>query len=249
MKQDKRYVGMLYSVIINGLFIGVALWSRNFFSGATWYFFSSAHRLLFGIVATAIYCKLYSVTWKQVFCFRNWKIALVAGSGFLLYATYYVVTICVGVESIVGLTMPLLISQIFLQQITTGFYEEITCRGLFLGGYFEQENNTWKCRLLYALGSFVLFGVIHVVGGGSFYTFLFTGCVGFAFATIYLKSHNILIPMLLHFVYDIFANLSGYIEFNDTTLFQRMNAVFDIVVVVMFIVSVILLVREDWGQE
>ena len=47
------------------------------------------------------------------------------------------------------------IVHVFLQQITTGFYEEIVYRGLILGGYFEQEDRSWKKRMVYAFVSFV----------------------------------------------------------------------------------------------
>ena len=61
--------------------------------------------------------------------------------------------------------MPLFISHLLLQQITTGFYEEIAFRGLFLEGYFQQENRDWKRRLLYASSSFILFGFAHIIKG------------------------------------------------------------------------------------
>lgn len=85
-----------------------------------------------------------------------------------------------------------------MQQITTGFFEEMTYRGLVLEGYFLQENKTLKPGLIYAFASFLLFGLAHISGG--LYSFVFTGILGFSFAVIYLRFHNILIPMGLHFL-------------------------------------------------
>lgn len=244
MKYNKKYIGVVYAVIIGVLFLLIALWGRNFFNGVVWYLFSSVQRLIFGVIATMIFCRLYNKNVRQIFNFHNWKSALIAGSGFLIYAIYYAATISLGIDNIVGLTIPLIVSQIFLQQITTGFYEEIVYRGFVLEGYFEQENKDWKQRLLYASLSFCLFGLIHIVDG-DLYTFFFTGILGFAFATIYIKSHNIFIPMIFHFVYDIFANMNSYIEYKSTIIFNSLNSIFDIIVAIMFIVSIIILVKEN----
>ena len=93
--------------------------------------------------------------------------------------------------------------------------------------------------------SFVVFGLIHVITGWSTYKFLQTGAVGFAFAVIYLNSGNMMLPMLLHFVYDIFANLADYVEWNQSLLFVAVNSVFEIMHAIMFLVSFLLLFRKD----
>ena len=115
---------------------------------------------------------------------------------------------------------------------------------LILEGYFYGKPSVGR-KLAYALISFVAFGLIHVITGWSTYRFLHTGAVGFAWAVIYLNSGNMMLPMLLHFVYDIFANLADYVEWNQSLLFVAVNSVFEIMFAIMFLVSFLLLFRKD----
>ena len=96
------------------------------------------------------------------------------------------------------------LSRIILQQISTGFYEELNYRFLLLEGIKYSKNNIGT-KLLFVMISSVLFGLLHCLTGWNTYTFLQTGAIGFAFAVIFVKSGNILIPMILHFIYDVIA--------------------------------------------
>ena len=245
MMEDKKYVGIKDAILFSIVFMMISLFARIFFwnSGAAWYYFSSIQRLIFGIIATYDYCQLYNINPNQVFSFMNWRPALVAGVGFLIFAIFYTITVCIGAENIIGLTASLFISHIILQQLTTGFYEEIVYRGLLLGGYFEHEDPSWIIRLFYAFVSFIIFGSIHLIDG-NWITFLFTGSIGFSFAVIYLKAQNILIPMIFHFTYDVIANLNYYIEYNPSELFKIMEKLLDPLVIVMFVLSLIILLSK-----
>lgn len=181
---------------------------------------------------------------RDVLCFKNSKEAFIAAAGFLLYFFYYVILVGIGIKEITGLTAGLLISKLILQQLTTGFYEELNYRFLICEGYlFTQKGFMWK--LIYALISAVIFGALHIVTEWDTYTFLQTGTIGFAFAVIYLQSGNIILPMLLHFVYDIIANLTVFIEWNNSNVFTSVYSVFEIMIAVMFMVSVIVLSRKE----
>lgn len=154
----------------------------------------------------------------------------------------------IGIKGITGLTVGLLISKVILQQLTTGFYEELNYRFLICEGYFFTQKN-FPRKLIYALISAGIFGALHIVTAWNTYTFLQTGAIGFAFAVIYLQSGNIILPMILHFVYDIIANLTVFIEWNNSNLFSYIYSVFEIMIAVMFVVSVIILSRKEATKD
>lgn len=246
MKQilcSKKYSGILWAVIIAAVFTGIQLWVMSFLSGTPWYLFSSFSRFVFGFLILFVVLKLYGRTPGEVLSARGSKAAFIAGSGFLLYFLYYLLTWLFGIESITGLTAGLLFSRIIMQQLATGFYEELNYRVLILEGYFYGAQ-TVKHKMIYAFTSFFLFGAVHVVTGLNMYRFLQTGTIGFAFAVMYLKSGNVLIPMILHFLYDIFANLTDYATWNNSPLFINLNSIFDIMLLLLFVTALTLLLRK-----
>lgn len=240
---NKKYSGILWAILLASVFVGISLGVNQFLKGTAWYIFSSLLRFIFGFIILFIVKKLYGRPIKEVLSIKGSKKALIAGSGFIIFFLYYLIVWCSGIESITGLTIGLLISKVILQQIATGFYEELNYRVLVLEGYFYGAQNI-RNKLLYGFMSFLLFGAVHVVDGWSTYRFLQTGVIGFVFAVMYLKSRNILLPMILHFIYDIFANLAAFIQWNDSPLFVNMNSVFSIMLGVMFVISFILLLRR-----
>ena len=244
--QDKRYAGIFWAVIISATFAAISFSAIRFLSGTPWFLFSSILRVVFGFIVLFAVKKIYGKTAKEVLSLKGSKKALVAGAGFIIYFVYYVTVWCLGIRTIKGLSVGLLITQIFLQQITTGFYEELHYRVLILEGYFHGPQNT-RNKLLYGFINFLVFGFIHVMTGWDTYRFILTGAIGFALGVIYLKSGNVFVPMVLHFVYDIFANLTDYIEWNGTKLFAIMNSyeVFYSVLIVMVAVSLVILLRKE----
>ena len=149
---------------------------------------------------------------------------------------------------ITGLTAGILFSRIILQQAATGFYEELNYRFLTLEG-LKHTRNTPGMKLLFVMASTILFGLLHCVTGWDTYTFLQTGAIGFAFAVIFVRSGNIVVPMILHFVYDIIANLTGYIEWHHNPLFDNMSAVFEIMLVLMTVISAVILFKPGKMNE
>lgn len=246
---NKKYSGILWAIVVASVFVTISLFGIQFLSGTSWFVFSSILRFVFGFFILFIVKKLYDTPIKKVLSIKGSKKALIAGSGFIIFLLYYLIVWCSGIKSITGLTIGLLISRVILQQIATGFYEELNYRFLILEGYFYSVQNI-KNKLMYGFISFLLFGAVHVVNGWSTYRFLQTGVIGFAFAVMYLKSRNIVVPMVLHFIYDVFANLAGYIEWNNSTLFINMNSLFDIMLMIMFVISfIILLMKENNNKD
>lgn len=249
MKNKKAWIGIVYAVAIAAVFIAISLLVMEWLSGTPWYLFSSLLRLSFGVLALLLMCRIYERKVAEIFKPGQNKAALRAGAGFGIFFLYYLILYVVGFGRIAGLSLGIVVSRIFLQQLTTGFYEELVFRGLVLEGYFHQDRRTWQVRLLYAAISFLLFGAIHVVTGWDLWRFLSTGMIGFAFAVIYLRSRNLILPMILHFVYDIFANLAGYVEWKDTALFMNLNGCFEIMQIVMLAVSIVMLVTATGEKE
>lgn len=248
MIKCKNYIGIVYATILGVLFSVISLVAFEYLNGAIWYLFSSFLRILFGILAIVLLSRIYQRSFLDIFNNKMWKTALWAGSGFILYAIYMLCAIVFGYiadgPNIVGLTVSLFVTQIILQQIATGFWEEGLFRGLVLEGYFKCEKKTPYKRLLYAMISFLLFAAMHMTGGFDIYTFFYTGIIGFAFATIYLKSHNIVLPMILHFLYDIPMNLVNYMEFNNSKIFNIWYSANEVMIGIMFLFSFVILVYE-----
>ena len=243
-------IGIVYSIVLISLFILIDNILSSYFDGAQWYIVTCIERFIFGIMALFIFIGLYSKgKWTNVINFNNFKNGLVAGSGLLLFIVFYIIYLIIGINGFINTTLRIVFSCLFFVQISTAFMEEIICRAFLLEGYFNKNNDTWKIRLIYALLSFAFFGLAHAIScdnlSFAIERFFMTGIMGFVYATIYLCSHNILVPILFHFIYDIFANTTIFVsEWSESKLFITLDNYFYLTFTcIMFIVSFIFLIK------
>lgn len=243
----RKYSGVFWGIFFAILFMVNALWALEVFreSAIAWYVFNSMQRIVFGIMILFICKKIYGRTIKDILRLEGSKKAVVAGAGLIFVSLYLLLFYSLAIKAIEGLSVGLFVSHIILQQLTTGFYEELNFRVLITEGYFYGPQKI-KNKFIYALLSFILFGSAHLVGGGDLSTFLVTGAFGFTYAVMYLNSRNIVMPMLFHFIYDIIANMNRYVmEWEESAinvaLYNQINTVY----ICMFAVSVVMLLKSE----
>ncbi len=238
---DKKFSGYIWHFIFAGVFIGLSLCFIEFTQGVTWYLISSTLRIIFGTAILMVSARLFERKPSDILSFGKTKEALLAGAGFLLFFLYYLVVVVSGFGKITGLTVSVFLTKIILQQITTGFYEELNYRFLLLEG-LKYTKNKIGTKLVYVTISSVLFGLLHCVTGWNTFTFFQTGAIGFAFAVIFVRSGNIVVPMILHFIYDVFAKTAVYVEWEHTPFFDNMNSIFGIMLGIMVVISTVILI-------
>ena len=163
--------------------------------GVTWFLISSVLRIVFGAGILIAAGGLFELAPTEIILNKNLKTALLAGSGFLLFFLYVIVQVVSGFGQLTGLTIGIFLTKVLLQQLTTGFYEELNYRFLLLEG-LKYTANTTRHNLVFVFASAVLFGLVHCIPSWDTYRFLTTAAIGFAFAVIYVKSGNIVLPII-----------------------------------------------------
>ena len=252
MKKLKGIIGILLAMLFLIVFDFVSGKIQNNFDGAPGYVAKSIQRIVFFAVELIIFVKLYKKeNVRSVINMDGFRKAIPAYIAMLLYVIFDVITYAViGAKSWLNTTVPIVVSCLFLMQLATGLWEELTFRAFVCEGYYQDGKPTFKRRLLYATISLVVFGAVHAIECDSMeqavYRFIMTGVWGFAFASVYLYTHNILVASFIHFFTDIFLNISVFIEeWNESMLFIILdNYVQWVMLAVILIVAVIFLYKE-----
>ena len=248
----KKDIGIIFCIVFSIIFIAVSNVLKPYFDGAYWYSVSSIQRMLFGIIELFVFVKLYKrEKWTDVIHFKNFKYGLSASIGMFLFLPFEIITYyIIGAREWLNTTVPIVVSCLLFQQLATGFWEELTFRAFVCEGYYQKNAVTAKNRLVYAFISFLLFGIVHTIDCGTLevaiYRFISTGIWGFAFTSIYLYTHNILVAMFMHFFTDIFLNVPIFIaEWNDPIALTILDNYIQFVFLgIIFIVAVYFLLKE-----
>ena len=251
MKKLRSIIGILLAILFLLLFDIISARINSHFDGAYGYMAKSVQRLLFFFAELIIFVKLYKKgKIRNVINTEGLKKAIPACSAMFLYVIFHVITYAViGAKSCLNTTVPIVVSCLFFMQLSTGLWEEITFRAFVCEGYYQGEQASFKRRLLYGCISFLIFGAVHAIECDSseqaVYRFIMTGVWGFAFAAVYLYTHNILAASLIHFFTDIFLNIPIFIsEWNESALFTVLdNYVQWIMLALIFITAIIFLYK------
>lgn len=253
----KKNFGILLCIVFVVIFDVISYALKPYFYGTGWYLISSLQRFIFFALELFIFMKLFRKSAvSEVLHLKGFRQGLFAGIAMLLYVPFDFITYCIlGANGWMSVSIPMIISCLFFQQITTGLWEEITFRVFVCEGYYQSENKTARNRIIYAVISFLIFGLVHAVECNSFevatYRFLSTGIWGFAFAAVYIYTHNFFVVAFLHFITDVFLNIPNFIsDYKDTVALTIMdNYVLWVVRVIILIVAVIFLIKKPLEEK
>lgn len=248
----KKDIGIIFCIIFFSIFNAVSIILKPYFDGAYWYIVSSVQRMLFGIIELFAFVKIFKrEKWTDIIHLKNFKYGFSAGIGMFLYLPFEVITYyIIGAKEWLNTTVPIVVSCLLFQQLATGFWEELTFRAFVCEGYYQRNTATAKNRLVYALISSMLFGIVHAIECGTLeiaiYRFITTGIWGIAFASVYLYTHNILVAMFMHFFTNIFLNVPIFIaEWNDSIALTVLdNYIHFVFLGIILIVAVYFLLKE-----
>lgn len=193
--------------------------------------------LIVGSIITALlYIYIFKI--KGFFSFSNFNLAFILTCPLILY-----IIISIFDSNIVIPTIDVLLMGILLA-LGPGISEEILFRGImisYLMKFFRNSKSIYGILILSAL----IFGLIHianvVVGApldSSIFQAFYTFALGIMFGAVYLRTGNLLVPIIFHSIIDII----GISFFNDTSAIIHTGFVFDFGAVITIIVSIAIII-------
>lgn len=258
-EKRRRYIGFFYTILLFLAFDTISWLVENLVldkigiteeeNQLVYLLYEIVHRVLYGVVTVVFVKKLYHRSVPEIFHLNNSRKALCMAAGEFVFLTGLIVVNGVGCDfrylHALNLTVALLLLEIVLYPLVVGFFEEILFRVFMLDGYFYCKKQSRMNRLVYVIIGTVIFGAVHYTEGEPI-RILLAGAGGVAFTTIYLKTRNLVIPMLLHAIHDMYTFYCGsYLVYNWTPKKIEFNNSMHIVLpIVSIVVSLVILLWE-----
>ncbi|SHH85615.1 CAAX protease self-immunity [Butyrivibrio fibrisolvens DSM 3071] len=250
---SKKFSGIVICVAFAIMFIVIDLMISPYIDGAVGYLIKSVLRLVFFMVSLFVFMNFYDKeTVSEIIHLRGFGKGLFAGIAMFLFIPFVIITyFIIGAPTWLNTSVSIIFTYLILEQIAVALWEEIVFRGFVCEGYFLEENKTAGKRIMYALISGVIFGLVHAATANSLSNailkFALTGVWGFGFAAIYLYSHNILAAMFMHFITDVVINSTNLVkDWTSSSLMTILDQyAYFVVIGIIFIVAVIFLIKED----
>ncbi len=152
-------------------------------------------------------------------------------------------------------SQPLVIIFYMLVYLSTGFYEEILCRGFMLTGMLRKWGTTQKGIYLAVITSSMLFGLIHLISllfgritlMASLTQVLYATFMGVFFAACVLRNNSIWPAIICHALFNICSDFNaiavngsfGQVSTTNTTLADALSTI--IVFLPLFIYGLFIL--------
>ena len=139
---------------------------------------------------------------------------------------------------------------VVVAHLSVGFYEELLFRVFFTGyilKYFKTKDNDNSIIKALIISSCV-FGVFHLQNGFSIETYaqiIYAGFLGVSFFVLYLKSGNIVLPMILHALINISGSLFVNPEINNAGFINRIGNGIDSIIVTLFLAIIAFVILKQ----
>lgn len=192
----------------------LALKAGLFGRGLRLYLVDSLFRAIFGTMGMVILGKFCHEDVKSLFTNGIPRVTwLLLIPMYIYFLSYF--TMLSMVKGFAG-TFPVLFLGSVLQQVTTGYFEEVVSRGIVMSA-FKKHYSKVRWRLAAVIVSGVVFGLGHLFNflfGGSFLGSLeqafVTATWGTFLAAIYMVTDNLLLVMVIHTVWDTWIRIPDF---------------------------------------
>lgn len=174
----------------------------------------SAIRVAFGFIVLLLMRTIYQEKFPKLFTMKIPKSTWLYCIPFFLYLVVEFLYLPIADHLTTAYSSYFLLACV--QQLATGFLEEIASKGLTMSGMLLKWKNTIKGRISMVVITGVLFGGLHILNAfiysdlvACLWNSLYASAFGIFLAAVYLQSGNITLCMILHAVWDIVIRVPG----------------------------------------